>query len=284
MPFDHRTSLVRDIIGHDKINSRQRRQIEKLKFLIYQAFLKVYNAYSNKSELSVLVDEQFGARILRDAKKRGIQICVPVEASGEKELKFEYGNAFGRHINKFAPDYVKVLVNYNPLNRKINQRQRNKLNRLSDFCRKNNYHLLLELLVPPTAKDLEISGTLAGYESKLKIKRTVDAINEIKKAAKPAIWKMEGFSRAGWQKVLKALPKNQAVIVLGRGEDEPKVKKWLIAASGFARIIGFAVGRTIFLKSLKKYYSGKMTEESFINRLSLKFGSFIRLWKKNDNN
>ena len=39
---------------------------------------------------------------------------MPVEKSGQNEFDFEYGDDFGAHIEKFDPDFSKVLVRYNP--------------------------------------------------------------------------------------------------------------------------------------------------------------------------
>ena len=39
---------------------------------------------------------------------------MPVEKSGQNEFDFDYGEDFGAHIEKFDPDFSKVLVRYNP--------------------------------------------------------------------------------------------------------------------------------------------------------------------------
>jgi 5-dehydro-2-deoxygluconokinase len=281
LPFDHRGSFKRELAGSEKISKKQRQELEQLKFLIYRAFLKIYKKYENKDELAILVDEEFGSKILRDAKRAGIQICLTTEKSGQKEFKFEYGNSFGRHINSFNPDFVKALVRYNPLNKKVNARQLKRLSRLSEFCQNNNYPLLLELLVPPTEKDLQLAKTKANYEKTVKVTRTIRAVLEIKAKVKVNIWKMEGFSKQAWKSILKKIPKDSKVIVLGRGEDEKKVKKWLADAAEFDKIIGFAVGRTIFLNALKKYTQNQISKNRAIDKIAENFVKFIKYWKKN---
>jgi len=280
MPFDHRGSFKRNIIGTKDITSKQKKELKKLKELVYQAFLKVYKKYPIKDELAILVDEEFGLKILRDAKKRGIQICLTTEKSGQKEFGFEYGNKYQKHINKLKPDYVKVLVRYNPQNKKANKIQLKKLKKLSDFCKRKNYKLLLELLVPPTENDLKLARTEAIYDKKYRLSRTLQAIKEIKTKMDIDIWKMEGFSKDGWKKIIKIIPKESAIIVLGRGQDEKKVKKWLVDAAKFDQIIGFAVGRTIFLNALKRYYSKKISKRQAANIIARKYSYFINLWNK----
>ena len=48
------------------------------------------------------------------AKDRGLKLAMPVEKSGQNEFDFQYGEEFGEHIEKFDPDFSKVLVRYNP--------------------------------------------------------------------------------------------------------------------------------------------------------------------------
>ncbi len=62
----------------------------------------------------VLVDEQFGSTIPEQAREHGLKLAMPVEKSGQDEFDFQYGDDFGAHIEKFDPDFSKVLVRYNP--------------------------------------------------------------------------------------------------------------------------------------------------------------------------
>ena len=79
------------------------------------------------------MDEQFGAAILLDAAKHGYSTSCPAEKSGQDEFDFEYGEDFGKHIEKFNPTFCKVLVRYNPeADPVMNQRQAARLKRLSD--------------------------------------------------------------------------------------------------------------------------------------------------------
>jgi myo-inositol catabolism protein IolC len=63
---------------------------------------------------SILVDEQFGAAILRDAAAEGYATACPAEKSGQEEFDFDYGEDFVEHIEAFHPTFCKVLVRYNP--------------------------------------------------------------------------------------------------------------------------------------------------------------------------
>ena len=77
-----------------------------------------------------LVDEQFGGptQVPEQAKARGIKLAMPVEKSGQNEFDFEYGDDFGAHIERFDPDFSKVLVRYNPDgDAEMNERQAERL-------------------------------------------------------------------------------------------------------------------------------------------------------------
>ncbi len=39
---------------------------------------------------------------------------MPVERSGQNMFDFQYGEDFAAHIERFDPDFAKVLVRYNP--------------------------------------------------------------------------------------------------------------------------------------------------------------------------
>src|SRR5262249_58461174 len=98
-----------------------------------------------------LVDEQFGAAILRDARQQGFVIAYTVEKSGQDEFDFEYGQDFARHIEQFNPTFSKVLVRYNPGgDQALNQRQAARLKQLSDYLHGSRRLFMFELLVPPT--------------------------------------------------------------------------------------------------------------------------------------
>ena len=46
--------------------------------------------------------------------RHGLKLAMPVEKSGQDEFDFQYGDDFAAHIEKFDPDFSKVLVRYNP--------------------------------------------------------------------------------------------------------------------------------------------------------------------------
>lgn len=277
LPFDHRSSFSKKILGIESTpNQEQIQKIKDLKSLIYRAFLRVWEGDEIPDELGILVDEEYGAEIIRDANEKGINTASGVEKSGQDVFTFEYGRKFGKHIENLNPDYVKVLIRYHPENKRGNRKQISRLAKLSKFCEKTGRPLLLELLVPPTEE--ERNGE-KNFDTKIRPLKTAEAIKELKGKVNVAIWKLEGFTPEGWKPVLKAVPEENKIIVLGRGANAAKVEYWLKNAAQFEQIIGFAVGRTIFMEPLLKLLGKEISEEETINSISANYKHFVDLWR-----
>src|SRR5207342_676019 len=107
--------------------------------IIYDGFQAALAGGAPAHKAAILVDEQFGAAILRDAKAKGVFTACPAEKSGQNEFDFEYGEDFARHIEAFDPTFCKVLVRYNAEgDRALNERQAARLKRLSDYLADKN--------------------------------------------------------------------------------------------------------------------------------------------------
>src|SRR3954454_10363905 len=115
LPFDHRGSCISKMFGwHGELTTQQTAEIAAAKQVIYDGFNTAVSLGVPKQNAGILVDEQFGAAILRDAKNNGFVTAAPAEKSGQDEFDFEYGAEFAKHIEAFQPTFCKVLVRYNP--------------------------------------------------------------------------------------------------------------------------------------------------------------------------
>lgn len=151
LPFDHKGSFQTKMFGWTgKLSLEQTAQIATTKQAIYDAFKAAIAAGVPREKAGILADEQFGAAILRDAATQGFTTACPAEKSGQKEFDFEYGEDFAKHIESFHPTFSKVLVRYNAEgDRVLNQRQADRLRRLSDYLHgKGKSQFLFELLMP----------------------------------------------------------------------------------------------------------------------------------------
>ena len=178
---------------------RRQRRSPRAKRVIYDGFLAALAAGVPKEKAGILVDEQFGAAILRDAASDNVVTACPAEKSGQEEFDFEYGEDFARHIEVFEPTFCKVLVRYNPQgDRALNEKQAARLKRLSDFLAdKNRSRFMFELLVPPEKAQLDkLKGDKKVYDREVRPRLMVEAIHELQDAGvEPDLWKIEGLDR-----------------------------------------------------------------------------------------
>ena len=201
LPFDHRASFQKKMFGWDgALTPEQTASIATAKRVIYDGFLAAVNAGVAKEKAGILVDEQFGAAILQDARAAGYITCCPAEKSGQEEFDFEFGEQFAEHIEAFHPTFCKVLVRYNPEgDPEVNRTQASRLRRLSDYLRGGTSRSLFmfELLVPAEKDELDqVHGDTRAYDLQLRPGLMEKAIGEMQNAGvEPDVWKVEGLDR-----------------------------------------------------------------------------------------
>src|SRR5438552_11416162 len=240
LPFDHRGSFQTKMFGWEgPLSDEQTAAIAAAKQVIYDGFKAALAAGVPKEKSGILVDEQFGAAILRDAAKHGFSTACPAEKSGQDEFDFEYAEDFAKHIEAFNPTFCKVLVRYNPEGEKaMNQRQTARLKRLSEYLRGSGRKFMFELLVPAEPAQLErLKGDKKAYDLEVRPGLMVRTIQGLQDAGvEPDVWKIEGLDRReDCVKVVQAARRNGrdkvGCIILGRGEDDKKVREGLATAA-----------------------------------------------------
>jgi 5-dehydro-2-deoxygluconokinase len=290
LPFDHRASFELKMFGWgEDLTPEQTAQIAAAKQVIYDGFKNAVEAGVPKEKAGILVDEQFGAAILRDAAARGYIFAYPVEKSGQEEFEFEYGEDFAKHIEAFNPTFCKALVRYNPEgDQALNRRQSARLKRLSEYLRGNDRsRFMFELLVPAEKAQLNrVNGDKKRYDLELRPLLMVQTIHELQDAGvEPDVWKVEGLERReDCEKVVAAARRGDrdkvGCIVLGRGEDDRKVREWLMTAAGVPGFIGFAVGRTSFWEPLVDLRAKKITREAAVAEIARRYREFVDVFEK----
>jgi myo-inositol catabolism protein IolC len=145
---------------------------------------------------------------------------------------------------------------------------------------------MFELLVPATPVQLQRFGNdKKEYDIKLRPELMVQAITELQDAGIEAdVWKIEGIERReDCQKVVAAARRGGrdqvGCIVLGRGEDDAKVREWLTTAASVPGFIGFAVGRTTFWNSLVDYRAGKIKRDVAVERIAASYRMWVDLFE-----
>jgi myo-inositol catabolism protein IolC len=289
LPFDHRGSFQKKMFGWDgALSPQQTAEIAAAKRVIYDAFTTAVHAGVPKEKAGILVDEQFGATILRDARAEGYSTSCPAEKSGQDEFDFEYGEDFGKHIEAFHPTFCKVLVRYNPEgDSELNRRQSARLKRLSDYLHgTSRSRFMFELLVPAEKAQLEqFRGDKKAYDLELRPRLMAQAIEQLQDSGvEPDVWKIEGLDRReDCEKIVAAARredrKQVGCIILGRGEDDRKVREWLNIASGVPGFIGFAVGRTSFWDPLVDWRGKKITRDAAVAEIARRYQEFVEIFE-----
>ncbi len=290
LPFDHRGSFETGLFGwKGALTPEQTAQIAATKQVIYDGFKAAVAAGVPKQKAAILVDEQFGAAILHDAAAQGYTTACPAEKSGQEEFDFEYGEDFTQHIEAFHPTFCKVLVRYNPEgDEALNRQQSARLKRLSDYLHGESRRLFtFELLVPAEKAQLEkLKGDKKAYDRELRPRLMVQAIEQLQDAQVEAdVWKIEGLERReDCEKVVAAAHRGGrdkvGCIILGRGEDDKKVREWLTTAAGVPGFIGFAVGRTTFWDPLVNLRAKKITREAAVAEMARRYREFVDIFEK----
>lgn len=265
LAFDHRGSFQRKFFGvRGEPTPQETVRISDAKRVIFEGFLKAVGEGAPKDAAGILVDEQFGAGIAREAKKRGVMFAMPVEKSGQDEFDFEYGSSFGAHIDEYDPSFTKVLVRYNPEGDvEGNLRQTERLRRLSDWLHGRDRKFLFELLVPATPVQLSsVGGDGNRYDKEVRPSLMLKCIEELHAAGvEPDVWKIEGIDRRDdCERIAEAAREGGrdgvVCVVLGRGADAAAVEHWLRQGAGVKGYVGFAIGRTIWWDPLRAYVDG----------------------------
>jgi myo-inositol catabolism protein IolC len=267
LPFDHRSGFAKEIFGKKyPLKGKDAAEARALKMLVWEAVQLSFNEASEAGTPGILVDEDLGEQVIKEAKAKNVVHVVSTEQSGTDSYEFLHGDDFGKALLEVKPTYAKALVHYNAGDEAVNEPQREKLKRLSDFCKENQIPLMLEVLTKATPEDPS---------------PVITSIRELlTHHIRPAIWKLEGFTDVeSWNKLAEAT--TIPIIMLGRGESASAVETWTKAAAQSGAVSGFAIGRTIFLDALKKYHNEECSREDAVKEIAKNYLHFIDVWKRN---
>lgn len=281
LAMDHRDSFARTVFGVPGTpTAGQLTRMREAKSLIFAAARRVVAPSAGR--LGVLVDEHLGADVAREARAAGFVLAMPAEVSGADRLTFEYGDDFARHVEEFDPDWVKVLVRFNPADpADLRAAQTETLRRLNDWVAGAGRNWLIELLVPPTREQLAAHDDQALYDAHQRPALTAEVITTLTAAGiRPGIWKLEGYETTPGAELVLAAVRDSAhpasCIVLGRNAAQRQVDHWLRVAAPLPGYVGFAVGRSIWEDPITDYEAGRGDAEGTQARIARRYSHFIQ--------
>src|SRR5712691_13377993 len=92
LAFDHRGSFKAKMFGIVGDPTREEAaSIADAKHLIFEGFRTALAGGAPAAAAGILVDEESGAEVAREARARGMVFAMPVEKSGRDLIAFEYG-------------------------------------------------------------------------------------------------------------------------------------------------------------------------------------------------
>ena len=263
LAFDHRNSLRRDFMHlTGQPAPEQHSTMVAAKGVVTDALIEAAPQVSPDTPV-LLIDHEYGGQFVPRAQAAGVKVAMPVEESGQAELRYLCDGHPERVVDAHHPDYVKVLIRYNPGgDTAMNERQRGRLRKLSDWLDGRPERLMLELLVPPEPAQLAaVADDQSRFDRETRAALTAAAIDQIAgDGLRPALWKIEGpeslQDAARIAEAVRSANPDAGCLVLGRGADDAAVRRWLAIAAATDGFTGFAVGRTIWWDALKGFAGG----------------------------
>ena len=289
LPFDHR-SYFENLLGFtEPLSDDQKKELTEYKKIVYAGYEKSLSIGVDKEMSAILVDDVFGLDILIDAKNKEYTTLQSTEISGVDHFEFEHGDSWQEWVEKVQPSFVKVLVRYNvDRDGDLNQKSLINLKKVSDYAHTHGYKFLIEPLVGATPNQLEqCGGDKTKYDHELRPDLTVRMIIKMQNAGvEPDVWKIEGmYSESDYQKCVTVAQQNNrinvGIVSLGRNETDEIVELWLRTGSKVPGVIGFAVGRTIFLEALLDYRKNTITADQASTKIAERFLHFYNVFNNN---
>jgi 5-dehydro-2-deoxygluconokinase len=114
----------------------------------------------------------------------------------------------------------------------------------------------------------------------------LQAIEQLQDAqVEPDVWKIEGLDRReDCAKIVAASRRGGRMrvgcIILGRGEDDSKVRAWLTTAAAVPGFTGFAVGRTVFWEPLMRLRNGEIAREEAVAEIADRYRQFAEIFEE----
>jgi myo-inositol catabolism protein IolC len=285
--FDHRSSFEKLLGVPPGGGNDGGAAVREMKRLVFDGFAAGLDQLADANGAAILVDEQYGSDVVTLARERGALVAMPVEASGRSEFELEYDDEFAAHIERFRPDFVKVLVRYNPAgDTALNGRQNARLHDLSRWCADHGHRFLLEYLLPPTDEQLAaVGGSRDRFDQEIRPGLMPKVVAQMQEAGVEAdVWKVEGLDLPADDLAVSTMARRDGrddvgCVVLGRGASLARVGDWLRAGAGVPGYVGFAVGRSIWTDALAGLRAGALDRPAAVAAIAANYVSLVDIWR-----
>ena len=254
-------------------NEKQKEDIAVFKSMALEACLEAQK--TEHENVGILLDEEYAESSLHAASDHDIWIGRPIEKAGVFPLELTEEPDIGSRLANWPVNHcVKVLAplrNDDP--KDIYEHQVKLLSQLAQACRLTNHELLLEIITKRNDKACSPEQILS-----LMQKLYEDNIY-------PDWWKLEPIENVEfWSKANNIIqqfdPYAQGIIVLGMDAPSDKLASVFDLCKNYKHVKGFAVGRSIFFETARKWFGNKITNQQAKDEMFNKFTKLIKLWKR----
>jgi 5-dehydro-2-deoxygluconokinase len=199
-------------------------------------------------------------------------VARPIELPGSIPLQFEFSQDLGSRLIEWPVDHcAKVLCFYHPDDDPaLKAAQTAKLVSAFDAARNVGREILIEIIASksgPLHEDTVARALAELYDAGLK----------------PDWWKLEPqASVAAWRAIDTVIVARdqfcRGVVLLGLEAPIEALKESFAAAQAARSVRGFAVGRTIFADTAKRWLNGEIGDAEAVDEMVAKFGTLVDLW------
>ena len=254
-------------------NEKQKEDIAVFKSMALEACLEAQK--TEHENVGILLDEEYAESSLHAASDHDIWIGRPIEKAGVFPLELTEEPDIGSRLANWPVNHcVKVLAplrNDDP--KDIYEHQVKLLSQLAQACRLTNHELLLEIITKRNDK-------ASSPEQILSLMQKLYEENIY-----PDWWKLEPIENVEfWSKANNIIqqfdPYAQGIIVLGMDAPSDKLASVFDLCKNYKHVKGFAVGRSIFFETARKWFGNKITNQQAKDEMFNKFTKLIKLWKR----
>lgn len=270
--FDHRSQLV-DMAVEAGVPAAR---IPELKKLLLEATLTAVSEGGLQGHAGILADDTFAQDTLNAATGTGLWIGRPVEVPGSRPLELERGDSIGSQLTAWPAEHiVKCLVFYHPDDEhSLRDAQERQVLNLWHACQISGHELLLEIIPP------KVNGQKC-FDHDDAVVRSVQRFYDLQ--VLPDWWKLPGLDTTSLQRVDALIEERdvhcRGIVILGLDAPIEELRAGFKACAGIKRVMGFAVGRSIFGAPSRDWLSGKIDNVVLQQQVIENYTQVINAWK-----
>ncbi len=244
------------------------KEISVFKNLIYQAALDSIPGAGDKIQIGVLADDTYALDVLLDTVRHPLWVGRCIEKTGASPLEFEGLADAGATLMSWPENHaVKCLLRISGNETEAVLREdKEQLRRLFSAVRATGHDLLIELIAEE------------GDHVLLQWMETCYALGVY-----PDYWKILPPTQAEtWNKLEEMLERHdpycRGFLVLGNNAPAEDLKKVFSSIPRIRHVLGFAIGRSVFLDAAEKWFAGALSDSEASSAMSGIFCQLIKSW------